>query len=85
MSAANPSPRQVSDEELVLKARTGDKNAFAVLFQRHRPTAATLVGRLLDRREDVDDVLQEAAVQALVCLDRLRAADRFGRGCVASL
>jgi RNA polymerase sigma factor (sigma-70 family) len=78
MSAANPSPRQVSDEELVLKARTGDKNAFAVLFQRHRPTAATLVGRLLDRREDVDDVLQEAAVQALVCLDRLRAADRFG-------
>jgi uncharacterized protein len=78
VKAADRSPPQVSDVELVLRARTGDKGAFAVLFERHRPTAASLVGRLLDRREDVDDVLQEAAVQALVCLDRLRAADRFG-------
>ncbi len=48
------------------------------MFERHRPTAATLISRLLDRREDVDDVLQEAAVQALVCLDRLRETARFG-------
>ena len=78
MSAAGHSPRQISDEELVLQARTGDKTAFAVLFERHRPTAATLISRLLDRPEDVDDVLQEAAVQALVCLDRLRETARFG-------
>ncbi len=80
MSAADgaPQPQQLSDEQLVLKARAGDKAAFAVLFDRHRPLAATLVSRLLDRREDIDDVLQEAAVQALVCLDRLRGASRFG-------
>lgn len=77
VSAADHPPRQVSDEKLVLQARTGDKTAFAVFFERHRPTAAALVSRLLDRREDVDDVLQETAVQALVCLDRLRAEDRF--------
>jgi DNA-directed RNA polymerase specialized sigma24 family protein len=63
---------------LVLRARSGDKAAFAVLVERHRPTAVALVSRVLDRREDLDDVLQEAAVQALVCLDRLRDASRFG-------
>ena len=36
------------------------KPLLLLLFERHRQTAATLVGRLLDRREDVDDVLQEA-------------------------
>lgn len=78
MSAAHRAPAQVSDEDLVLQARAGDKTAFAVLFERHRPTAVALVGRLLDRSQDVDDILQEAAVQALVCLGRLRGASRFG-------
>jgi RNA polymerase sigma-70 factor (ECF subfamily) len=78
MGTADGSPQLLSDVQLVLKARTGDKAAFAVLFDRHRLLAATLVSRLLDRREDIDDVLQEAAVQALVCLDRLRGASRFG-------
>ena len=78
MGTADGSPQILSDEKLVRKARTGDKTAFAVLFDRHRPLAATLVSRLLDQREDIDDVLQEAAVQALVCLDRLRGASRFG-------
>lgn len=78
MSAAHRAPGQVSDEDLVLQARAGDKTAFAVLFERHRPKAVALVGRLLDRSQDVDDVLQEAAVQALVCLGRLRGASRFG-------
>lgn len=78
MSSAGRARRQVSDAELVLQARAGDKSAFAVLFEFHGPTAAALVSRLLDRREDVSDVLQEAAVQALVSLGRLRVADRFG-------
>ena len=55
-----------------------DKAAFAVLFERHRPVAAALIARILDHSQDVDDVLQEAAVQALVCLGRLQEAARFG-------
>jgi RNA polymerase sigma factor (sigma-70 family) len=66
------------DEDLVARARAGDRVAFAALFERHRALAVALVGRLLDSRQDVEDVLQEAAVEALVCLDRLREPARFG-------
>ena len=62
----------------MFQARTGDKTAFVVLFDRHGPVAGALVSRLLDRPEDIADVLQEAAAQALVCLDRLQSPARFG-------
>jgi DNA-directed RNA polymerase specialized sigma24 family protein len=78
MSTADRLPGQVSEEVLVLQARTGYKAAFVVLFERHRPVAAALVRRVLDQREELDDVLQEAAVQALISLDRLVDASRFG-------
>jgi RNA polymerase sigma factor (sigma-70 family) len=78
MTLADRTLQQVSDQELVARARAGDRAAFAVLFERHRPVAAALIARILDRRQDVDDVLQEAAVQALVCLGRLQEAARFG-------
>jgi hypothetical protein len=61
-----------SDEALVHRALNGDRAAFAVLFDRHRPVATGLVARLLGAGDEVDDVLQEAAVQALMGSDRLR-------------
>jgi RNA polymerase sigma factor (sigma-70 family) len=66
------------DELLVHRALDGDRAAFAMLFDRHRPMATSLVARLLGERDQVDDVLQEAAIQALVGLDRLRDPSRFG-------
>jgi RNA polymerase sigma-70 factor (ECF subfamily) len=78
MSAADRLSGHLDDDVLVLQARTGDKAAFAVLFERHRPMAVALISRVLDRSEELDDVLQEAAVQALICLDRLVDASRFG-------
>jgi RNA polymerase sigma factor (sigma-70 family) len=78
MGTTDGASRQLSEEELVFQARTGNKTAFVVLFDRHGPIAGALVSRLLDRPEDIDDVLQEAAAQALVCLDRLHSPSRFG-------
>jgi hypothetical protein len=49
MSAADLSPAHVDDTVLVLRARRGGKAAFAVLVERHRPTAVALVSRVLDR------------------------------------
>lgn len=62
---------------LVALARSGDKAAFGTAFDRHRPLATALVSRLLGR-DEVDDVLQEAAVQSLICLGRLPDPSRFG-------
>ena len=74
---ASPSTSQ-ADAALVSAARNGDKDAFAVLVARHRPMVFGLVSRLLGTTDEAGDVFQEAAVTALVGLDRLRSPERFG-------
>lgn len=78
MPRASRSPVDAPDARLVALALEGERAAFAVLFDRHRPMATGLVWRVLERREDVDDVLQETAMRALLGLDGLRDPSRFG-------
>jgi RNA polymerase sigma factor (sigma-70 family) len=65
------------DAQLVEAARGGDKDAFAALVIRHWATAVALAARVLGT-DLARDAAQEAAVAALVGLDRLRAPGRFG-------
>lgn len=67
-----------SDAELVLAAQAGDKEAFTVLFGRHRPLLLALCHRALTDPDLGEDAAQEAALTALLNLDRLQNADRFG-------
>ena len=67
-----------SDATLVSTVRAGDKRAFATLFERHRPTLQALCRRTCGNSIQVEDVVQEAAVQALLGIDRLRRPERFG-------
>lgn len=67
-----------SDAALVEAARSGEKAAFAVLLARHRPLLVALCRRVLVDADAVEDVVQEAALQALLHLDRLRRPERFG-------
>jgi len=66
------------DAALVRAALDGDKDAIGVLIIRHRPMALALVARLLGSTDEAADVVQEAAVTALVGLERLRSPERFG-------
>ena len=67
----------MDDAELVGLARAGDKAAFAVLLARHRPMLLALCRRALG--DDLaEDAAQEAAVAALLGLDRLERPERFG-------
>jgi RNA polymerase sigma-70 factor, ECF subfamily len=68
----------ISDGDLVRRARTGDSAAFRLLVERHWPTARARAVRLSAHRDDVDDIVQEAFLQAFVGLGRLRDPDRFG-------
>ena len=68
----------VSDATLVGSARQGDREAFARLFARHEPLARRLCLRLLGRTDELEDILQEAALQAWLALDGLRVASQFG-------
>ena len=66
------------DARLVEDALGGDKDAFAALVIRHWATAVALAARVLGTPDLARDAAQEAAVAALVGLDRLRAPARFG-------
>lgn len=67
-----------SDAELVAAARTGDKDALAVLVGRHQPIVLALSRRLLGDATLAADALQEATLAALTGLERLHSPDRFG-------
>ena len=67
-----------SDAILVGNARNGDREAFACLFARHEPMARRLCLRLLGRDDGLEDILQEAALQAWLGMDGLRVPTRFG-------
>jgi len=68
----------MDDAALVRLAREGDKQAFAVLLARHRRMLLALCRRALGDPGLAEDAAQEAALEALLGLDRLRQPERFG-------
>ncbi len=66
-----------SDSELVRATLAGDPAAFGVLVRRHRGAAAAVAGRMLRNREETEDVVQDAVLQAYLGLAQLRAPGRF--------
>ncbi len=48
------------DEDLMLAVKTGDQNAFALLYRRHQNTLLNFCYQMLRNYEDAADVFQEA-------------------------
>lgn len=67
-----------SDTALFLSAQSGDKDAFCILLERHRPMLLALCRRMLKDTGLAEDATQEAVLQAMLGLDHLRRPDRFG-------
>jgi len=67
----------ISDGDLVRLARDGDPAAFRLLVERHLPMARARAARLCPQPGDADDAVQDAFLQALLALDRLRDPGRF--------
>lgn len=66
-----------SDVTLVRRAREGDYNAFEQLFERHRALVYRFAYQMTSRRDDAEDVVQEAFVRAYQNLHRYRDEAKF--------
>ncbi|MDQ6877689.1 MAG: DUF151 domain-containing protein [Candidatus Dormibacteraeota bacterium] len=70
--------RPEDEEWLVHAAQEGDRVALGALVGRHRLMALSLCRRLLSDDALAEDAVQEASLQALLHITRLRKPDRFG-------
>lgn len=82
ISVALSSPKlnlieQDSDNALVRRARDGDFSAFEILFERHRQLAYRFAYQMAPRRDDAEDIVQEAFVRAYQNLHRYRDEAKF--------
>lgn len=75
--SATPATSQVSDAELVRRAKTGDLDGFEELVERHERQVYTLALRILQNSHDAEDVTQTAFISALKSLAGFREEARF--------
>jgi RNA polymerase sigma-70 factor (ECF subfamily) len=66
------------DGSLVLQARAGELAAFDALVGRYMDRAYAVAMRLMRQREDAEDLVQDAFIQALQMLQRFDARRSFG-------
>jgi RNA polymerase sigma-70 factor (ECF subfamily) len=66
-----------TDELLVGTAKSGDRHAFAELWERHSNAAFRVAYRITKNQEDAEDVLQEAWMKAYVHLKTFDGRAKF--------
>ncbi|HTQ08461.1 MAG TPA: sigma-70 family RNA polymerase sigma factor, partial [Fimbriimonadaceae bacterium] len=66
-----------SDAALVRRARDGEFDAFELLFERHRTLVYRFAYQMVPRRDDAEDIVQEAFVRAYQNLERYRDEAKF--------
>ena len=68
---------ELTDAELVRRAKAGDLDAFEELVGRHERQIYTLALRILQNPHDAEDVTQQAFISALENLAGFRGESRF--------
>ncbi len=63
---------EASDDELVKRARAGDRPAYGELVRRHQGAALRLAAGVCGSTEEARDIVQEALVKGYRSLDRYR-------------
>lgn len=67
-----------TDDSLVIKVLSGDREAFSTLASRYSESVLRLCVRLLSDPVEAQDVAQEALLQAFLGLNQLQQPGRFG-------
>ena len=69
--------RQVSDEQLILRVRSGEREAFDLLYARYIGRVYRFVENRLNNRADVEETTQEVFVNVFSSLGSFRAEAPF--------
>ena len=79
-SATRPAGPSVepTDAELVTRARAGDEPAFEELFNRHRRRVALIASRFFQRREQIEEIVQESFMKAYFALADFSSSEETG-------
>ncbi|QSQ22655.1 RNA polymerase sigma factor [Pyxidicoccus parkwayensis] len=72
-----PVPSPASDEEIALRVRAGETALFEVLMRRHNQRVYRAVRSFLQDEAEVEDVMQQAYVQAFTHLSQFEGSSRF--------
>jgi len=67
-----------AERQLVRRAQGGDDSAYEELVRIHQPRLLAVVGGILRRGEDVEDVAQQALLKAYLSLKRFDLRSAFG-------
>jgi RNA polymerase sigma-70 factor, ECF subfamily len=67
-----------AERRLVREAQSGDKAAYEELVRIHQPRLLAVVGGILRRNHDVEDVAQQVLVKAYLSLKRFDQRSAFG-------
>lgn len=67
----------LNDEELVLKSKNGDIDAFEELVCRYERKIYTIAYRLIGNRDDANDLAQEAFLKAFQGIKNFRGEASF--------
>ena len=73
----NPTTAELSDAELVARARAGELDAFEALTSRHEQRVYSLALRMLRHEQDAEDVTQQTFLSALEGLAGFRSDASF--------
>jgi RNA polymerase sigma-70 factor (ECF subfamily) len=65
------------DRELVMQAQKGVSTAFEELVRRHQQRISAVVGGILRRREDIEDVAQQVFLKAYISIGRFDMRSAF--------
>ena len=66
-----------TDKQLVARVQKGDKRAFDLLVIKYQHKVGTIVGRYIQDREEVKDIVQEAFIKAYRALGTFRGDSQF--------
>jgi RNA polymerase sigma-70 factor, ECF subfamily len=69
---------EMDDAAAVARVRSGEKDAFRLLVERHSQTIFRLAFRMMENEQDAEEIVQDTFLRAYRALDRFESRANFG-------